>query len=126
MSHEIMRGETVLLDMEGIEPRLLKDRSFILCALFRAAQTAGCEVVGRNDGVFPDGSYSMNLILAESHIYIHTYPTQEYACVDITACGESEPWKIVDVLTQLFACKKYGYHRVKRPLIMDKIMEDKS
>lgn len=125
-NHSVMKGETVLLCMEGIDESVLKDRSFILCALFRAAQQAGCEIVGRSDKKFPDGSYSMNLVLAESHLYIHTYPSQGYACVDITACGESQPWKIVGVLTELFSCEKYGYHRVQRPLKMDKYREDKS
>lgn len=126
MSHEIMNGATVLLCMNGIESRLLKDRSFILCSLFRAAQESGCKVVGRHDKMFPDGSYSMSLVLAESHLYIHTYPSQEYACVDMTACGDSNPEKIIDVLTQLFACKSYGTHIVKRPLVMDKVVENKS
>ena len=126
MSHETMRGATVLLCMNGIDSSLLKDRSFILCSLFRAAQEAGCEVVGRNDKMFPDGSYSMTLVLAESHLYIHTYPSQGYACVDITACGDSKPEKVVDVLTELFSCDNFGFKYIERPLVMDKVRRDKS
>lgn len=126
MSHEQMNGGTVLLDMNGIEPRLLKDRSFIVCAMFNAVKAAGSTIVKRSDYMFPDRSWSINFTLAESHIAVHTYPSEGRLYCDITACGDAKPEKVVDVLKELFACDKYGTMFIKRPLVMDKIREDRS
>lgn len=43
------------------------------------------------------------LVLAESHISIHTWPEMGYAALDVFMCGDSQPHKAIDVLKRGFA-----------------------
>ena len=52
-----------------------------------------------NDGI------SGVLVLAESHISVHTWPEHRYAAFDIFMCGDAEPAKAVDVLCTYFRPK---------------------
>jgi S-adenosylmethionine decarboxylase len=42
------------------------------------------------------------LLLAESHISIHTWPEHEYAAVDIFMCGQGDIYRSVTVLESYF------------------------
>jgi S-adenosylmethionine decarboxylase len=33
------------------------------------------------------------LVLAESHVSIHTWPERDYAALDIFVCGDCDPYK---------------------------------
>lgn len=48
----------------------------------------------------PNGGVSGVAVLAESHISIHTWPERDYAALDIFMCGETEPMKCIDVLSE--------------------------
>ncbi|HBM11210.1 MAG TPA: adenosylmethionine decarboxylase, partial [Rhodospirillaceae bacterium] len=42
------------------------------------------------------------LVLAESHISIHTWPEMGYAALDVFMCGDSRPHAAIDVLKRGF------------------------
>lgn len=52
-------------------------------------------------------------VLAESHISVHTWPEIGYGAFDVFMCGESQPWKAVEVLRRTFSA---GEVRVKELL----------
>ena len=41
-------------------------------------------------------------VLAESHISVHTWPEIGYGAFDVFMCGDSQPWKAVEVLRAAF------------------------
>jgi len=41
-------------------------------------------------------------ILAESHISVHTWPEAGYGAFDIFLCGDTDPWKAVEILRAAF------------------------
>ena len=41
-------------------------------------------------------------VLAESHISVHTWPEIGYGAFDVFMCGDSQPWKAVEVLRTAF------------------------
>ena len=54
------------------------------------------------------------VLLAESHISIHTWPEQGYAAIDIFMCGAAEPQRALDVLREALApagCAMRALHR---------------
>jgi len=60
--------------------------------LRRAALAAGATILGSNFHDFGDGLGNTGvLILAESHISIHTWPENNYAAIDIFFCSASRP-----------------------------------
>ena len=42
------------------------------------------------------------LVLAESHISIHTWPERDFAAIDIFMCGACDPYESLPVLKAAF------------------------
>jgi len=85
------QGHHVLLDLYGIEPAPLADLALIEATLTEAAQLAGARVLGTQLHPFgPGQGVTGVLLLAESHISIHTWPEHGYAAVDVFMCGDAE------------------------------------
>jgi len=42
------------------------------------------------------------VVLAESHVSIHTWPERDYAAVDIFMCGSCDPYKAIPILRRAF------------------------
>ena len=85
------QGHHVLLDLYGVEPAPLADLALIEATLTEAAQRAGACVLGTQLHPFgPGQGVTGVLLLAESHISIHTWPEHGYAAVDVFMCGDAE------------------------------------
>lgn len=73
-------------------------------ALVGAAKAAGATVLNAFLHPFggPDQGVSGVVVLAESHISIHTWPERGYAAIDLFMCGECDPYRGVAVLKEVF------------------------
>ena len=110
----------VMLGIYGVDSYLLKDRSFILQSLFRAATESGATIVGREDHKFEGGGegIAMVLLLSESHISIHTWPECGHAQVDIFTCGNCDPKKGAKVVFEMLGAKEAQFTMFKRPNVI--------
>lgn len=55
------------------------------------------------------------ILLAESHISIHTWPERKYVAIDIFSCGEKgKPYKGLEYLKKEFQPKKIKIRELKR------------
>ena len=54
------------------------------------------------------------VMIAESHISIHTFPDQDYVFMDIFSCKEFDAEKAVKYLVGAFESTKYSKNIVKR------------
>lgn len=96
MSSEAI-GTHVLLEFWGATR--LDDGPFLEGAMSEAAREAGFHVLRTVLHQFgAGGGVSGVLILAESHITIHTWPEHSYAALDIFVCGECDLSLAVDLL----------------------------
>ena len=57
------------------------------------------------------------LVLAESHISIHTWPERGFAALDIFMCGECDPYKAIAVLKGAFSPAHIFLGEQKRGMI---------
>jgi S-adenosylmethionine decarboxylase len=57
------------------------------------------------------------LVLAESHMSIHTWPERDFAAVDIFMCGACDPYRSLPVLKDVFAPKSILLSEQRRGLI---------
>jgi S-adenosylmethionine decarboxylase len=109
-------GMHLLLELWDAEN--LNDPKTIDAALRRAAEAAGATILHVHLHHFsPNGGVSGVLVLAESHISIHTWPERAYAAVDIFMCGKCDPYKSIPVLKQAFRAKHVQLTEHKRGLI---------
>jgi|TARA_B100001971_G_C18212704_1_gene551768 S-adenosylmethionine decarboxylase len=54
------------------------------------------------------------VMIAESHVSIHTFPEKDYVFMDIFSCRGFDVDKAVDLLTKVFGSKKFTKKVVKR------------
>ncbi len=109
-------GTHILVDLWGAQN--LNDRDIIDQALQRAAEAAGATVLSSHLHQFSSsGGVSGVLILAESHISIHTWPERDFAAVDIFMCGSCNPYDAVAVLKDAFNPTSLQVNEQKRGLI---------
>ncbi len=84
-------GDHVLMNGSDLDAELLDDAGRCSELLADAARAAGAEVVGSVRHRFEPQGVSVVLLLAESHISIHTFPEQRAVFVDIFTCGSCAP-----------------------------------
>jgi len=68
-------------------PAVLMDAERLGVALYAAADAGGATVVGEEFHVFPNGAVTGVLVLAQSHLSIHTWPEFALANVDLLSYG---------------------------------------
>ena len=109
-------GTHLLLDLWGA--RNLTNPAMIDRALRDAATSAEATILHSHFHQFgPDGGVSGVLVLAESHISIHTWPERDFAAVDIFMCGCCNPYHSVPVLKAAFAPNAILLSEQRRGLI---------
>ena len=80
-------GKHLLLELNGCDHKLLNDISFIKETMLAAAKESGATVLGESFHQFSPQGVSGVIIIAESHLTVHTWPEHGYAGADIFTCG---------------------------------------
>jgi S-adenosylmethionine decarboxylase len=70
------------------DPAVLTDGARLNAVLHDAADAGGANVVGEKFCVFPNGAVTGVLLLAQSHLSIHTWPEFALANVDLLSYGD--------------------------------------
>lgn len=95
-----------LLDLYGCPPDILRDESSLKQALEQAAQAAGATVLFHGFHRFGGhGGVTGVLLLAESHISIHTWPEYGFAAADIFMCGRPDLQQAAGLLARALGAK---------------------
>jgi len=106
-------GMHLLVDLWGA--RNLNDPAHIDAALRDAAEAAGATILhGHFHHFSPNGGVSGVLVLAESHISIHTWPERDFAAVDIFMCGACDPRRSLPALQRAFAPERMALDQQHR------------
>lgn len=80
-------GRHVHLDLYGCPTELLAHPADSERILLAAAAAMGATVVGAHFHAFNPHGVSGVVIIAESHLTVHTWPEHGYAAVDVFSCG---------------------------------------
>lgn len=100
-------------DSEALSRTALVERAFN-----QGAEIAGATVLNQQWHHFGDGFGITGVVmLAESHMSIHTWPEHGYAAVDIFMCGDCDPKKTLETLMTLFKPKSYSINELTRGLL---------
>lgn len=76
------------LDARVRDSAVLVDRGELRAVLYAAAERSGARVVGETFHVFPNGAITGVLLLAQSHLSIHTWPELLLANIDLLTYGD--------------------------------------
>ena len=81
----------------------LTNKKVVEDALRNAASSANATTLHLHLSKFSEnGGISGVLVLAESHISIHTWPERSFAALDIFMCGSCDPYNCVAALKEAF------------------------
>jgi S-adenosylmethionine decarboxylase len=106
-------GTHLLIDLW--DANNLADPEHIDTALREAAVTAGATILHSHFHHFtPNGGVSGVVVLAESHISIHTWPERSFAAIDIFMCGACDPHESIPVLRRAFTPGRIDLNEERR------------
>ena len=77
---------------------VLTDAERVRAALYAGADAGRATVVGEEFYVFPNGAVTGVLVLAQSHLSIHTWPEFALANVDLLSYGDLRADEALDVI----------------------------
>ena len=89
----------------------------VLTDLAIAAVRAGSgHVLDTSYVIFPNGAITLVLILAESHLSIHTWPEESLIAIDLFSCGAIDGERVLTDLTSALRLDKITINQVERGL----------
>lgn len=108
-------GTHLLADLSGVAPERLSDCIHLEALLRTAATAAGATILHSHFHPFGIGQGITGVVLlAESHMSIHTWPEQQFAAVDIFMCGDSRPEEALAVVRTAFEPLQCSVQTVRR------------
>jgi S-adenosylmethionine decarboxylase len=112
-------GVHLLADLHGVDPGLLVSCEAVDALLRAAARAAGATILHSHFHSFgPQQGVTGVLLLAESHISIHTWPECGFAAADIFMCGDAAPQLALDVIERALAPASRTVKTVERGAII--------
>lgn len=108
-------GKHLIVDFYDCDCELLNDAQFIDKVMVEAANACGATVVSNHINRFNPYGISGVVVIAESHITIHTWPEHGYAAVDVFTCGETvDPWIVKAYLSSKLIAKRSSVEEFQR------------
>ncbi len=108
-------GRQILVEFYDCNESKINDVVFIEQSLIQATKASFASIISHNFHKFSPHGVSGVVVIAESHVAIHTWPEYRYAAVDIFTCGESiDPWIIQDRLKDLLGSENVSSMEMKR------------
>jgi S-adenosylmethionine decarboxylase proenzyme len=96
-------GRHILAEYYSCDAGVLNDIRFVERTMKKAAVKAGSTIVDSMFRMFDPHGISGVVVIAESHLAIHTWPEYGYAAVDLFTCGQSvDPWIAYEYLKRAF------------------------
>ena len=110
-------GKQILVEYYDCDQSKINDVSYIENSLIEATKASNATIISHNFHKFSPYGVSGVVVIAESHVAIHTWPEYNYAAVDIFTCGDTiDPWIIQEQLKEYFESKNVSSMEMKRGL----------
>lgn len=108
-------GRHILVEYYDCDPDVLNDVELIEETMKEAAVRAGSTIVDSVFQRFSPHGISGVVVIAESHLAIHTWPEFNYAAVDLFTCGEKvDPWAAHEWLMSVFGASNADTKEIQR------------
>ena len=108
-------GRQVLVEFYDCNTEKINDVAFIESSFLEATRASGATIISHNFHKFSPHGISGVVVIAESHVSIHSWPEYNYAAVDIFTCGDSiDPWVIQEHLKEALESQNISSMEMKR------------
>jgi len=110
-------GRQILVEFYDCKESNINDVNYIESSLINATKASGATIISHSFHKFSPYGVSGVVVIAESHVAIHTWPEYNYAAVDIFTCGDTiDPWIIQENLKEYFESRNVSSMEMKRGL----------
>lgn len=100
-------GRQLLLELYDCDAEAINNLEVVKAAMIEAAKRANATIVDTMFHEFNPFGISGVVVIAESHLAIHTWPEYRYAAVDVFSCGDSlQPQVAADYLVEQFGASR--------------------
>jgi len=99
-------GKHYLIDLRECDPEIIKSVDPTREIVLRAAKECGATILDDYFHQFQPIGVSGVVLIAESHISVHTWPENGFAAADIFTCGEMKPQVAIDIMREGFRAKE--------------------
>ena len=103
---DALRMRLVAMDAWVRDEAVLVDPDALRSALRAGADAGGVTVVGEEFYVFPNGAVTGVLVLAQSHLSIHTWPERLLANVDLLTYGPTDGGAVMAVIAERLGAER--------------------
>ncbi len=108
-------GCHIIAEFSHCNPETLTDLNLIKDIMVKAALEAKAEIKETAFHRFTPQGVSGVVVIAESHLAIHTWPELGYAAIDIYTCGETtDPWAACRFVADHLEAQDLSISEVKR------------
>ena len=111
-------GQHLLVELKHFRPDILQSIDGVSKTMVEAARVAGATIIEVSFHEFSPFGVSGMVIIAESHLSIHTWPEYDYAAVDIFTCGDIlRTVEATQYLIEAFGSKNPSVVEMKRGIL---------
>jgi len=113
-------GRHLIIEIYDCDPLVLDSINHIKGVLIDAAKATNSTVLWHKFHKFSPQGVTGVVVVAESHLSIHTWPEYGYAAIDVFTCGSNtDPWKALEILKGAFKPKRISVLEIKRGLLAE-------
>ncbi len=108
-------GTHIVCELSGCDPKELTDVEAVHAMMVAAAKASKATIMESAFHRFEPQGVSGTVILAESHLSIHTWPEKGYAAMDFYTCGDhTDPWLACEHAAKVLRAKNVLTTEFKR------------
>jgi len=112
----MLKIKQLLVDLYGCKTDL-DNPEFLMNTLVKASDAVGSTIVQKVTQKFTPVGVSVIIILAETHMSIHTWPEHGYAAVDVFFCSEGkDPYIAWDVIREALKPESHDVKELTRSI----------
>mgnify|MGYP001591339668 FL=1 len=116
-------GRHLLLELFDCDDAVIGNLEFVKAAMIKAAKRAQATIIDVIFHEFNPFGISGVIVIAESHLTIHTWPEYRYAAVDIFTCGETtNPDAAASYLAEAFGAERTSVVEMQRGMFLGRQM----
>ena len=113
-------GRHLLLELFDCDAEALNSLETVKVSMVEAAKRAQATIIDVVFHEFNPFGISGVVVIAESHLAIHTWPEYRYAAVDIFSCGDTlQPEVAANYLVEQFSAERTSVVEMQRGMFLN-------
>ena len=109
-------GRHVVAELYGCSGQALDQEDLVRQHMLDAAEIIGATIIGETFHKFSPQGVSGTVVIAESHLSIHTWPENGYVAMDVYTCGGLDPRPAMDHMARSLGATHTRIHEIVRGL----------